>query len=658
MLRSYRLTCRELIGTGLSVLLALSAGCTLPGTITPGGVPDRGGKTLMAIYMIGSDLEDDIRPRNRIPDELEQGTLVKDGHGSRDLLEMLKGYQSLPIWQRGNVDVLVAFGGARKQGWQGVTYADIETLIEDAQDGYFGNLEGRYLYQDRKANMGEAATFQHFLTTVRERSQTASVTMTSLWNHGASFGGLGPDTNHASRGYLALETMDRAFRASGLRPDLIGFDACLMASAEVIRALHPYAGYLVASEELEPGHGWDYTPIIEYLGRNAGPHPLNLGRAIVDSFITSPNHQKTSGKTLSVIDLAQAGPILLGIDQLAQGIQADMGAAYTPLLAATVKSGSFGQTRTAERRSEHSIDLADFAQHLKDRLPSVSVAAEAVSTAVRRAVVYNRTDGTVPQANGVSILSFYNQRRTYSPANAASDGWYRLMTEFAAYGLADATAPVILADARSERAGVAGTTMIIRDDKGLSEVAAIHAISDEAERYLEFIYTSSLDPAPNGKDLFFLPDWDGRALHVADGPLSDTNGLPIAVDREPSLGGQEQYAAMGVLNGRDVEVTLQWDPAAERVIRVWASAYGEDSEGNVVYDRSQLAIGPGDELSFYRLVIDSETGEVTYQPGQPIRFSQAPSWGKKRIKGRKGFFAYAADANDNVANSPIQWLSD
>lgn len=41
--------------------------------------------------------------------------------------------------------------------------------------------------------------------------------------------------------------------------DIIGFDACLMAMYEVGSALAPYTKYLVASELLEPGHGWDYA---------------------------------------------------------------------------------------------------------------------------------------------------------------------------------------------------------------------------------------------------------------------------------------------------------------------------------------------------------------------------------------------------------------
>jgi hypothetical protein len=37
--------------------------------------------------------------------------------------------------------------------------------------------------------------------------------------------------------------------------DILGFDACLMATYEVVARLGKHADYYLASEELEPGHG-------------------------------------------------------------------------------------------------------------------------------------------------------------------------------------------------------------------------------------------------------------------------------------------------------------------------------------------------------------------------------------------------------------------
>jgi hypothetical protein len=55
------------------------------------------------------------------------------------------------------------------------------------------------------------------------------------------------------------QALDSAFAATGTkRLALLGFDACLMATYEVARLMRPYAHYMMASEELEPGIGWEY----------------------------------------------------------------------------------------------------------------------------------------------------------------------------------------------------------------------------------------------------------------------------------------------------------------------------------------------------------------------------------------------------------------
>ena len=87
----------------------------------------------------------------------------------------------------------------------------------------------------------------------------------SIWDHGGGWTGIGPDETD---GHDVLDLADitsgleQGLAAAGVeRLDLLGFDACLMATYEVASALAPYADHLLASEELEPGHGWDYRSL-------------------------------------------------------------------------------------------------------------------------------------------------------------------------------------------------------------------------------------------------------------------------------------------------------------------------------------------------------------------------------------------------------------
>lgn len=40
--------------------------------------------------------------------------------------------------------------------------------------------------------------------------------------------------------------------------DLLGFDACYMAAYETLASVQDLAHYVLASEETEPGHGWQW----------------------------------------------------------------------------------------------------------------------------------------------------------------------------------------------------------------------------------------------------------------------------------------------------------------------------------------------------------------------------------------------------------------
>ena len=116
--------------------------------------------------------------------------------------------------------------------------------------------------------------------------------------HSRGFGHVG--------GSMDLAGLDAALRAGGVEFDFIGFDACLMATVETALAMAPYADYLIASEETEPGVGWYYTDWLTAFGQDASMPTIQFGRNIVGSFV-EVCAQKCRGQstTLSVVDLAE-----------------------------------------------------------------------------------------------------------------------------------------------------------------------------------------------------------------------------------------------------------------------------------------------------------------------------------------------------------------
>ena len=107
-------------------------------------------------------------------------------------------------------------------------------------------------------------------------------------DHGAGWPGIGPDESTPD-----YDTLDLADLSDGIgagledagvdKLDLLGFDACLMANYEVASALAPVARRMVASQELEPGHGWDYRAL-SVLVEDPTTDTESFGSAIIDGF--------------------------------------------------------------------------------------------------------------------------------------------------------------------------------------------------------------------------------------------------------------------------------------------------------------------------------------------------------------------------------------
>jgi hypothetical protein len=82
-----------------------------------------------------------------------------------------------------------------------------------------------------------------------------------------------------------------------LKIDILGFDACLMSMYEIGAVLAPYANYLLASELLEPGTGWDYSSLGYlvtgelwsgvYVNAAAGHSEVELADLLISSFMVS-----------------------------------------------------------------------------------------------------------------------------------------------------------------------------------------------------------------------------------------------------------------------------------------------------------------------------------------------------------------------------------
>lgn len=243
-----------------------------------------GSKTLL-IYMCGSNLE------------------TKQGLAGKNIDEMLSAEISA------NTNIVIQTGGAKTWRKHGISADRSQRYVVKN-----GKLE--LLSSEENQNMGEAKTLTDFLVW-GQNNYLAERNMLILWDHGGgSVKGVCFDENYGFDS-LTLTEIKQAFKDANLKTkyDVIGFDACLMATVEVATTIRDYADYMVASEEIVPGGGWDYKAIAESFSNKNDP--IEIGKDICDSFIEkSSSDSHAAFTTLSLIDLSKIDSVLNELNKL------------------------------------------------------------------------------------------------------------------------------------------------------------------------------------------------------------------------------------------------------------------------------------------------------------------------------------------------------
>ncbi len=248
-------------------------------------------------------------------------------------------------------------------------------------------------------DMGSSSALSDFIAWAA-RKAPADHYMLVLWDHGGAWPQYGVDYSAGKTG-LTLKQMKQGM-ASGMqqagisRFALVGFDACLMATYETALAFRPYADYLLASEEVEPGHGWDYRSF-QVLADSTGVSAVDLGKQLVRGYYAQAQAAKTSDTvTLSLLDLSRIEAVRTAVDRLGNALSV----AGMPAKAARARGASVEFAKNPDpRRSTNMVDLGDLA----DRLSADAPAAADVRSALAPLVVDSVEGPVYRRATGLSI---------------------------------------------------------------------------------------------------------------------------------------------------------------------------------------------------------------------------------------------------------------
>lgn len=360
-------------------------------------------------YICGSDLESD------------------GGAASGDLQEMLNA--KLPD----NVQVLIQAGGANRWHNAVVKSGKTNLLLYD-KDGL------RELETQPDSNMGDPATLAGFLQYGKDNFQ-ADHKVFIFWDHGGG-SAFGLCFDERTGDPLSLNEIHDAFAAvfnnSPENPpfEVVGCDTCLMATYELANDLYGFSKYMVASEELEPGNGWEYTGLLTALAENPAMSGAGLGQKICDSYYKGCEETWTEDNvTLSVIDLSKIPQLRTAYENF--GIEALKLSSENPKkffskLGRSARNAENYGGNSKESGYYDMIDLADMASKSKDLLPKSSVA---LIDAIDDAVVYkvngeyrdqgSGISGFYPYDGGDEIFQMYSQ--IYSAPLAQKCLYYHLI---------------------------------------------------------------------------------------------------------------------------------------------------------------------------------------------------------------------------------------
>jgi hypothetical protein len=120
---------------------------------------------------------------------------------------------------------------------------------------------------------------------------------------------------------LARVTSEIA-KAIGQPLDLLGMDACLMANVEVAYAVRESVGFMVASEELVPGHSWPYQDIFQNLQAQPEQSGADLATSIVNRYVSyyTANPPPAGDVTKAAFDLSKIDDLVSPINQVADEV--------------------------------------------------------------------------------------------------------------------------------------------------------------------------------------------------------------------------------------------------------------------------------------------------------------------------------------------------
>lgn len=286
----------------------------------------------------------------------------------------------------GNVNMVIEAGGTKE--WQNNLKNDKLTRI------VCENNKLKIVDKLDNASMGNPDTLSDFIIWGTE-TYPAENYFLIIWNHGLiDFGGVAYDENYDDA--ISFVELKEAITEADVKFDMIGFDCCLCATYEMAKTMSGYCDYLIASEEVIPGEGWDYINWLNYLVSDSDVSAEKLGKKICDEYIKKYRFSRNRKLlTLSLCDMNKFDALDERIIEMCIELNENVSDVnkLREFLAEANKSESYGQSDL--------FDINDLAYNTKG---VISGTYEELCSALEEFVIYNVAGETRAKSNGLSIF--------------------------------------------------------------------------------------------------------------------------------------------------------------------------------------------------------------------------------------------------------------
>lgn len=240
--------------------------------------------------------------------------------------------------------------------------------------------------------------------------------MVDLWDHGNDWRGVSYDDHPSDN--LDMPGLQKALSGLSQKVDIVSADACLMATVEVADTAKAVgADWLVGSEEVEPGAGWNYndflTRVSKLFDKTNDVGSDQIAKAIADSYAAGPS----DNSTMSVTNLNQLDGLNSQINSFSDALLKAGGLQDKTIRAAYEKTLRFDDA--------DQMDLGDFAKRVSQSTTDANLkaAADQLLASIAKTTAEQTAKGATSYASSTGLTIYAPRGSVDSDYKKTGSAW-------------------------------------------------------------------------------------------------------------------------------------------------------------------------------------------------------------------------------------------